>query len=264
MLRLFAFLFLISSCAQEQSDQNDRSNTTNSPRQTTDDVFTPYVLQLNSLFSKAMGKNYQIKTPIKMVEKFDDPQTIARCMRYSSLGYDSRNYIEVSKEVFDSIAETSKHNWMVIVLAHEVGHCDFSLSHSYEGLIRRGSGQQRFNGLDRKVGYKWPLLRKSLMWPNISPSETELMTSLLDEYIKEIVDQTYFLSNTVETFKWDPDHLPTMGYAYRYNVYSSDGSILLRTFDWYEFISYLNNELSLTAQNPNTEYKLPDFKCGNL
>ena len=261
MLRrsLFILSFLISACGKEYLIDG---NTADTSKKSTDEQFIPYILYLNSAFSQAMGHDYQVKTPVKMVEKFDDSETIARCIYYGS-SYDSRNYIEVSQEMLNEIDPYIKDDWMTIVLAHEIGHCDFSLQHNYEGLIKKDVGEQKFKGSDGKSGYRRLVLRKSLMWPSLSPSETGLLKSLLNEYIKEIVDSSYYLSNTIETFNWDPDRLPPMGYLYRYSVVSSSGETLLKTFSSTEFRSYLGNDMSLfNGSEPPSESS--QFKCGNL
>lgn len=231
-----------------------------SPTNSSDQFFSTYIKQLNQMLSKVLQKDYQIKTSIKMVEKFDSPSVLGRCIRFNQKQFDSRNSIEISKEMLDKIPPEIKEKWLLLILAHEVGHCDFILDHSFQGVVTDNAPKELFSGANQRRGEKIKLLRQSLMWPSLSVQETDLLFSMLETYLSEMIDPNFVHKGTLEKFEWQPTNLPIIQFASRFYVFDQANNKILETFDQGEFYSALNI-FSLMPIDQDLASSLPDYNC---
>lgn len=199
---------------------------------------------LNIVLSKALNQPYKVRTSIKMVKSFDTKNVIARCLRYSETKFDSRNSIEVSEEMLAKIDSSIKYKWTILILLHEVGHCDFVLPHDFVAIVR-SDFEPSFHQGNQLKGYRYQALRKSIMWPVIAASETESLYDLLDDYALEVVSDSFSHPNQIDSFQFSQTNLPNITNLYSHYIYDQNDNFIYQTFDYNTFQNRLQQPLAL-------------------
>lgn len=232
---LVALTIVLVGCGPSKS--KDVSNKTK-PR-AGDPYFEPYIVELNKLLSVAGGFDYKVLTPVVFGEDFP-PDVLARCW----LGNSDRNlnYIEVNrarlekeklKDVNIPTTPSYSDRWLLTVLLHEVGHCDFYQEHQFDLVIREryksiwSEDGSYFPFRENRYGYSWNMLRRSIMWPRFYSNED--IYDLLPEYAGVMFGKEPSDIKRVFDFssKEEQTHLPGKQF---YQVFENQ-SLILETED---------------------------------
>lgn len=191
---------------------------TPSPALPSDSLLRASVLRIEGVLGRVLGGSYKIKTTIVLVDQFESPSVLARCIRRVGDQFHPSNKIEVAKKTLQ-VDQRLLDRWLDLILLHEVAHCDFLLDHSLEAHTERGTEQREVvAGLGRVF---FPLQRSSLMWPSIALSETESLHQRLDLFAREIVDQKFEWERVDEKFQYSLNNFPRLENLYRWR--SEDG-----------------------------------------
>lgn len=244
------------ACEHSKPDKRDSVL----PIKQSDPYFDHYELKLNSLLTKAKGSSYSIKTPIIFGEKL--PKTVlARCWR--SKEQSSTNYIEVNREILEELLDRDvlkekqfgkteevpqSEKWLLAVLLHEIGHCDFYLDHDHTGLTspsyRSKWSKEEVPSIafkEGRWGYSWKILRSSIMWPSFGNNEDLL--ELLPGYAAVFFGKP-LLPDVHRIFDFSSEEDFSISNAFHYELYQ-DSNLLFETLDSQEFYSELFESLSM-------------------
>lgn len=238
-------IFLVQACG------SDRESGIKAPGiiRPSDPYFDKYLTHLEGYLSKAKSETYKIKTAVVFVDSLPN-SVLARCWRNR---VDARySYIEVDRTKFERAKEFDEFNtisdeefspsekWLMAILLHEVGHCDFYLDHDNHA-ITRSSSKEKITKEDVPLmtfkvgrwGYQWNVLRRSIMWPTIGSREN--LYPLLQDYANAFFNKyPADVDRVIDyTSKVDQIYISSMKF---YQVYE-DNRLILETDNPQKFYS---------------------------